>query len=178
MEIYTCSATGTGETLRRTGYSGEFSGTAIQHVEFGIVDANSYAMLATDRLVVKVYAARVSGPATCNITVYFDGIEHGATIETTIIAPIVVGTTAGTFAAGDDARIVGAIQSSVLTTNEDILIRRGGVPARLPKGTTEGMVPRMTGGVIVWTVLSFTLALCGDPCMTPIAQQGSPARTT
>ena len=93
-------------------------------------------------------------------------------------AALNVGTAPGTVAAGDDARIVGAVQASVLTTEEDILIRRGGVPARLPKGSLGGMVPMMVGGVIVWTALSFTLALAGTPCMTPIAQQGSPARTT
>lgn len=46
------------------------------------------------------------------------------------------GTTNGTLAAGDDSRITGAIQSSVLTTRGDIIFRNATVPARLGKGTT------------------------------------------
>lgn len=88
-----------------------------------------------------------------------------------------VGTVANTVAAGDDSRIVGAIQASVLTTNEDILIRRAGVPARLPVGA-EGSIPRVVGGVVVWTALTLGLGLTGDPYMAPVAQQGSPGRTT
>lgn len=45
------------------------------------------------------------------------------------------GTTAGTVAAGDDSRITGAIQASLLTTRGDIIYRNATVPARLAKGT-------------------------------------------
>ncbi len=45
------------------------------------------------------------------------------------------GTTAGTVAAGDDSRITGAIQSSLLTTRGDIIYRNATVPDRLAKGT-------------------------------------------
>lgn len=45
------------------------------------------------------------------------------------------GTTAGTVAAGDDSRITGAIQSSLLTTRGDLIYRNATVPARLAKGT-------------------------------------------
>lgn len=51
-----------------------------------------------------------------------------------------VGTTAGTVAAGDDSRIVGAIQASVLTTNGQLLTRTAGAPAPIARnalGVTE-----------------------------------------
>jgi hypothetical protein len=75
------------------------------------------------------------------------------------------------------AASVGAIASGVLTTNEDMLIRRGGAPARLGVGA-EGAVPRVVGGIIVWTALSFSMALDGEGCLEPVIQQGSPARTS
>ena len=53
---------------------------------------------------------------------------------------------------------VGAVAISTLTTNEDMLIRRGGVPARLPVGA-EGTVPKVVGGVIVWAALTAAVAL-------------------
>lgn len=54
-----------------------------------------------------------------------------------------------------------AALTNPLTTDEDILIRRGGVLARLPKGAVEGMTPRMTGGVIVWTVAALASFTAG-----------------
>ena len=69
----------------------------------------------------------------------------------------------GTLAANSDAKLATQkatktyadtkVAASVLTTDEDLLIRRGGVVTRLPRGVSEGMVPRITGGVIVWSIL-------------------------
>lgn len=89
-----------------------------------------------------------------------------------------VGTTAGTVAAGDDSRIGGAVQSTTLTTDEDMLIRRAGVVTRLPGPTATGQVLGNVGGVITWTVLSLSLVLCSEPCIGPGGQQGSTARAT
>ena len=60
-----------------------------------------------------------------------------------------VGTSTGTVAAGDDPRIVGAIQASTLTANGDLLVRAAGVPAPLPVGT-EGQVLTVTSGAPAW----------------------------
>jgi hypothetical protein len=43
-------------------------------------------MLATDRLVVKLYAQRVSGPTNITVTVYFEGSTHASHVQTTISA--------------------------------------------------------------------------------------------
>jgi hypothetical protein len=70
----------------------------------------------------------------------------------------------GTSAAGIAAHVAAGdphtqyMLESALTTNEDILIRRGGVPTRLPVGA-EGTVPVVVGGVVVWTALSVSLSV-------------------
>jgi hypothetical protein len=51
-------------------------------------------------------------------------------------AALPVGTTANTVAAGDDSRITGAIQSSLLTTRGDVIRRGASAPQRLALGTT------------------------------------------
>lgn len=51
-------------------------------------------------------------------------------------AVLSVGTTTGTVAAGDDSRITGAIQSSLLTTRGDIITRGASAPQRLALGTS------------------------------------------
>jgi hypothetical protein len=88
VETYTCNADGTGETLRRTDESGLISGTVNTEYGFDVSDANAYAMTITQRIVFKLYAARVSGPATCNLTIYFNGTTNVSFITTTIPVPI------------------------------------------------------------------------------------------
>lgn len=60
-----------------------------------------------------------------------------------------VGTGAGTVAAGNDSRITGAIQSTVLTTNGDLIARVAGVPARVGVGS-NGQVLTVTNGTPAW----------------------------
>lgn len=59
------------------------------------------------------------------------------------------GTTAGTVAQGNDGRIAGAMQASLLTTRGDILIRGTSAPQRLAKGTT-GQVLTMGADEPAW----------------------------
>lgn len=68
-------------------------------------------------------------------------------------ALLAVGTGVGTVAAGDDSRITGAIQSSVLTANGDLLTRAGGAPARLGVGTS-GYVLTVSAGAPAWAPAS------------------------
>jgi len=52
------------------------------------------------------------------------------------------------------AASVGAVATSVLTANEDILIRRGGVPARLPIDADTTKVLGNVGGVLTWVAVA------------------------
>ena len=63
--------------------------------------------------------------------------------------------TEATARAAADALLV---PKATLTTDEDVLIRRAGVVARLPVGA-EGQVPKVVGGVITWTTLVAAVAL-------------------
>jgi hypothetical protein len=60
------------------------------------------------------------------------------------------GTAAGTVAAGDDSRIVGAIQGGLLTTRGDTLYRDATGPQRLPKGVS-GQVYRQGANDPGWS---------------------------
>lgn len=86
-------------------------------------------------------AGNVSGPASAvdNRVALFDGTTGKLIKDSGVVlgnsASRNVGTTAGTVATGDDSRITGAIPSSVLTAQGDILVRSATVPARLAKGT-------------------------------------------
>jgi len=72
-----------------------------------------------------------------------------------------VGTSAGTVAAGDDARITGAIQSTVLTTRGDLLTRSATVPARLAIGGANTVL--MTDGTDPgWYTVSGLLSVLGS----------------
>ena len=92
VEIYTCNSSGGSETLRGSSYSDNFW-DASQEVNTDVTLSSGYALATTDRLVFKVSAARVSGPATCNITVYFNGATRPASVLTTIgaLTPQLVG---------------------------------------------------------------------------------------
>ena len=65
-------------------------------------------------------------------------------------AVLSVGTTAGTVAAGDDSRITGAIQSSLLTTRGDIITRGASAPQRLALGASS-YVLTSDGTDAVWS---------------------------
>lgn len=92
VEIYTCASDGTSETLRGSGYSDSFF-DASQETNTDVVIATSYTLATTDRIVYKLYGARVSGPATCNITVYNAGTTRQAYVRSTIGAlnPALIG---------------------------------------------------------------------------------------
>lgn len=84
VDLYRCEADGSGETLLRSGYSQDFAGTTIQEIIWNFSDGNAYVFTQSQRIVFKVYGARVSGPLTCDLTVYFDGNDNQSFIQTTI----------------------------------------------------------------------------------------------
>ena len=92
LEIYTCASDGTSETLRASGYSDNFW-DASQQTNTDVVLSSSYTLATTDRIVYKLYGARVSGPATCDITVYFAGTTRQAYVLSTLGAlnPALIG---------------------------------------------------------------------------------------
>ena len=229
VEVYTCLADGTSETLIRSGYSPSFYGATSQELLFSFEDATGYTITATQRIVYKVYAARVSGPATCNITVYFNGASRASYVTSTILSPatgttdhaassnlvwtssghtgtasrlagfdgggaaayyqigvdvqaydsdlstiagltvargsLIVGNSSPAWSAvalgtsgqvlqsnGTDAvwgSVGGSMFGSILTTEEDMMVRRGGVATRLPVGA-EGQALRIVGGLVTW----------------------------
>jgi hypothetical protein len=168
VEIYTCASDGSSETLRRSGYTPEFSGTTVQEVSSSAEDAGGYAMAVTDRLLFKVYWERVSGPANCDITVYFNGSSRAAYVGSTILAALVVGTTAGTVCAGNDSRLgrQPVVKTGTKTANYTALITddyipvdatAGGFTITLPLASTVTNpinIVRLDAGVNVITVAS------------------------
>jgi hypothetical protein len=83
----------------------------------------------------------VDGPpsAVDNRVAVFDGTTGKLIRDSGVVlgnaASRNIGSAAGTVAAGDDGRITGAVQSSLLTTQGDILVRNAGAPTRLAKGS-------------------------------------------
>jgi len=86
IELYTCSATGSNETLIRSGYSNDFSGTTPQEMVWSYTATQSIAMSVTDRVIMKVYAVKVSGPTNIDVYVYYEGTDRASFIQTTISA--------------------------------------------------------------------------------------------
>ena len=97
-ELYTCAADGSSETLRRTSTSDTFYGATVMHIDDNFLDQTGYTTGVTDRLVLKVSAARVSGDASFPVDVYFCGNNNASHTHTSAVAKtIAVGiqTTSG-----------------------------------------------------------------------------------
>ena len=86
VELYDCNFDGSGETLIRSSYSYNFSNNTIAEIDWDLYDANHYILTVTQRLVYKLYVARVSGPANITVTTYFDGTANASYIQSTIAA--------------------------------------------------------------------------------------------
>lgn len=102
MEVYSRTTGGT-ETLIGTATSSEFSGTTSRELTFNTTILAPVFLNIDDRLVFKIYSARVSGGATVTTTVYFEGADTAAFAITPLIsggtASDVTFTPAGTIAA-------------------------------------------------------------------------------
>ena len=66
-EIYVCAADGTSPTLLRSFYSDSFS-NGMREYEHSDSSATGVMINVTDRIMVKLYGARVAGPATVTLT--------------------------------------------------------------------------------------------------------------
>jgi hypothetical protein len=78
--------TGGVETLVRDEFSPNFSGMTLQSVNWTATASAGGAVNVTDRLVIKVYATKVTGSGTPTVTVYFQGSAHPSQVQTTISA--------------------------------------------------------------------------------------------
>jgi hypothetical protein len=73
------------ETLLRNGYSENFSNQTKAEIRWTVVYATAFSFLTTDRLVFKVYAARVGGPSSFGVITSYEG-EDVSYVKTTISA--------------------------------------------------------------------------------------------
>jgi hypothetical protein len=92
VKFYYCNADGTGETLVGSSYSDPTTDTSIDEVNWDLYNLTTVNILPTQRLVWKLYVARVSGPANVSVTTYFEGLTHPSYVESTI-AGLVPGAT-------------------------------------------------------------------------------------
>jgi len=84
IETYYCNANGTGETLVGSSYSDPTTDTSIDEVNWDLYNLTTVNILPTQRLVWKLYVARVSGPVNVSVTTYFEGLTHPSYVESTI----------------------------------------------------------------------------------------------
>jgi Collagen triple helix repeat (20 copies) len=86
LQVYKRDAAGT-ETLIRDEYSAPFSDSTVAAQEWTATASAAGALLATDRIVAKVYAQRYSGGGSgMNVTSYWEGTAHTSQVQTTISA--------------------------------------------------------------------------------------------
>jgi hypothetical protein len=85
LQVYKRDAAGA-ETLIRDEFSAPFTDTAVAPQEWSATSPAAGTLLATDRLVAKLYAQRVSGPANVTVTTFYEGTAHGSHVQTTISA--------------------------------------------------------------------------------------------
>jgi hypothetical protein len=86
LQVYVRTEAGV-ETLVRDEYSEEFQNTTVALQEWIASAPGGGALLATDRIVNKLYVARISGGGGAfNVLTYFEGPAHTSQIQTTISA--------------------------------------------------------------------------------------------
>jgi hypothetical protein len=83
LKVYVRDGAGV-ERLVRDEFSPDFSNTAVALQEWLVSPPSGGSLLATDRLVAKLYAQRVSGPTTITVTTHYEGATPSQ-IQTTII---------------------------------------------------------------------------------------------
>lgn len=116
VEVYKRAANGQ-ETLLRTNDSPDFeSDTASVLLTWTVTDPISYSLDTTDRLVFKLYAARVSGPPSVTVTIYFEGVNR-ASYATTSITTSTGDGVARTIANAAFNKANGVVQTGFVTIN-------------------------------------------------------------
>jgi hypothetical protein len=86
LQVYIRNAAGT-ETLVRDEFSPNFTDSTVTMQEWIATTSSAGALLATDRIVAKLYAQRITGGGgTVTVTTYFEGSSHTSQVQTTITA--------------------------------------------------------------------------------------------
>jgi hypothetical protein len=86
VQVYKRTAGGV-ETLVRDEFSPSFSDQVVALQEWTATAAAAGALLATDRIVIKLYAQRITGGGgTITVTTYYEGSAHASQVQTTISA--------------------------------------------------------------------------------------------
>ena len=85
MQVYKRDLAGT-ETLLRDETSPVFSDLVVASQEWIATSSVAGSLLATDRIVLKLYAVRLTGTSPLTLTTYFEGSAHTSQIQTTISA--------------------------------------------------------------------------------------------
>lgn len=100
FELWKRDLAGT-ETLLRNGYSEQFSNQSKAELRWTVGYATAFSLLTTDRLVFKVYAARVSGSNSFEVVTSYEGADVSY-VKTTISAGAIgpQGATGATGATG------------------------------------------------------------------------------
>ena len=84
FELWKRDLAGT-ETLLRSGYSEDFSNQTKAELRWSVAYATAFSLLTTDRLVFKIYAARVSGSTSFDVITSYEGADVSY-VKTTISA--------------------------------------------------------------------------------------------
>lgn len=96
------------------------------------------------------------------------GLTGGGTLAADRSFAVAYGTSAGTATQGNDTRVTGAIQATVMTTNGDLIYRASGVPARLPIGST-GYALGVVAGAPAWSLPSSLVTASSDSSAMRVA---------
>lgn len=146
LEIYKRSSGGT-ETLLRTDESDAFSNTLTAQVDWNTTFPLSASLLTTDRLLFKLYAVRVSGPASFDVTVYFE--DDTASFVKTTISVGGVGP-AGTSGTSGISGTSGTSQTAAGSFG--ITVDGGG--SVIPTGLRGFVVIPYSGTITEWTIIA------------------------
>jgi hypothetical protein len=163
LQVYIRTLAGT-ETLVRDEYSPTFTNTTAGLIEWIATAPSGGAMNATDRIVNKLSAQRVSGPTSITVTTYFQGTAHASHIQTTIAAG---GVGPGVAAGGTIGQVL------TKTSNADYATNWQTPATATPKLLTQeygpmpgtvgarGMyrVPSIAGATVTFTLTRATLHL-------------------
>jgi len=167
LQIYKRTIAGT-ETLVRDEYSDPFTNSSVALVAWTATPASGGTMATSDRIVNKLYAQRVSGPATVTVTTYYQGTTHASQIQTTISAGGVGPAGPGVPTGGTTGQVLTKTSSTDYATswqtptggNPRLLAQQyGPMPSALPARSGMYRIPYLAGASVTYTLARASLHL-------------------
>jgi hypothetical protein len=117
------------ETLVRDEYSPNFSDQPVTPQEWSAAAPAAGTLLVTDRLVVKLYAQRITGGGgSLTVTTYFEGTTHASQIQTTISAGAQGAAGIGVPAGGTTGQVLAKVSGTDYATQWVTPAAGGGSP--------------------------------------------------